>query len=167
MGTADEDRTSARARIGAPASADARPRSALAHVFVDAAVLGEAGVDVAVRVDADAVDVAAREAGEHRSLPVADADLRRLAVVFLLGDVEIAVLAAADVVGAAHAGPLAEEIAVGREDLDALVGPVGDVELASIVERNAVRQMELARAMTRRSPRLLELAVAAKAVNAG
>src|SRR6266849_6230564 len=119
-------------------------RSALADELVDAAVLGQAGVDVALRVDADAVDMAARKAGEHRSLSIADADLRGLAVVFLLGNVKIAVLAAADVVGAAHAGPLAEEIAVGREDLDALVGPVGDVELASIVERNAVRQVELA-----------------------
>src|SRR5438309_2668657 len=101
-----------------------RSRSAGADEFVDAAVLGQAGVDVALRVDADAVDMAARHAGEHLSLSVADADLRGLAVVFLLGDVEIAVLAAGDVVGAAHAGPLVEEIAVGREDLDALVRAV-------------------------------------------
>src|SRR5438309_11830061 len=119
--------------------------SADPHEFVDAAVLGQSGVDVALRVDADAVDMAARKAGEHRSLSIADADLRGLAVVFLLGNVEIAVLAAADVVGAAHAGPLAEEIAVGREDLDALVGPVGDVELPIVVERDAMRQMELPR----------------------
>ncbi len=57
-----------------------------------------------------------------------------------------------DVVGAAHAGPLAEEVAVGREDLDALVRPVGDVELAVRVERDAVRQVELALALARRAP---------------
>src|SRR6266481_5489946 len=127
-------------------------RLALSHVFVHAAVLGQAGVDVALRVDADAVDMAARKAGEHRSLFIAHADLRGLAVVFLLGDVEIAVLAAADVVGAAHAGPLALEIAVGREDLDALVGPVGDIELAIIVGGDRVRQVELARPTSRRAP---------------
>src|SRR2546425_1173369 len=111
--------------------------------------------------------MAARKAGEYRSLPIADADLRGLAVVFLLGDVEIAVPAAADVIGAAHAGPLAEEIAVRREDLDALVRPVGDVELAGIVERDAVRQVELARAMTRRAPRFDQPTVARETVHAG
>ena len=98
---------------------------------------------------------------------VADADIGGVAAVFLLGDVEIAVLAAGDVVGAAHAGPLAEEVALGREDLDALVRPVGDVELAVIVEGDAVRQVELALAMARRAPRLDEPAVARKAVHAG
>jgi hypothetical protein len=38
----------------------------------------------------------------------------------MLGNVEIAVLVAGDVVGAAHAGPLPEVVALGREDLDAL-----------------------------------------------
>src|SRR6266481_4080236 len=142
-------------------------RLALSHVFVHAAVLGQAGVDVALRIDADAVDMAARKAGEHRALSIADADLRGLAVVFLLGDVEIAVLAAADVVGAAHAGPLAEEIAVRREDLDALVRPVGDVELAVIVARDAVRQVELALGVARRAPRFDEPAALRKAVDAG
>ena len=104
------------------------------------------------RVDADAVDVAALHAGEHLALSFADADIGGIAGIFLLGDVEIAVLAARDVVGAAHAGPLAEIVAVGREDLDALVRPVGDVELAVVVERDAVRQVELARAMARLAP---------------
>src|SRR5712691_4097616 len=134
-------------------------RSALPHVLVDAAVLGQSGVDVALRVDADAVDMAARETGEHISLSIADADLRGLAVVFLLGNVEIAVLAAGDVVGAAHAGPHAEVVAVRREYLDALVRPVGDVELAGVVEGDRVRQMELARAIPRRAPRFDQPAV--------
>src|SRR5437763_1329877 len=111
--------------------------------------------------------MAAREAGEHVALTVADGALRWLAVVFLLGDVESAALAAGDVVGAARAGPLAEEFAVGREDLDPLVRAVGDVELAIIVEGDRVRQMELARAVARRAPRGFELAVRGEAVHAG
>src|SRR5579862_7538851 len=98
--------------------------------------------------------MAAVEADQHRSIGVADADLRGLAVDFLLGDVEIAVLAAGDVVGAPHAGPHAEEVAVGREYLDAFIRPVGDVELAVGVEGDAVRQVELALALARRAPRL-------------
>src|SRR5215471_11114837 len=84
------------------------PTSADPHEFVDAAILGQAGIDVAPGVDADAVDMAALHSGEHISLSITHADLRGLAVVFLLGNVEIAVFAAGDVVGAAHAGPLAE-----------------------------------------------------------
>src|SRR5207237_2908717 len=116
---------------------------------VDAAVLRQAGIDVAPRVDADTVHVAALHAGEHLSLRVAHRDMRGAAILLLLGDVEIAVLAAADVVGAAHPGPLAETLAVGREDLDALVGAVGNVELARIVEGDRVRQMELPRPLSR------------------
>src|SRR5437870_1237885 len=109
--------------------------------------------------------MAAREAGEHVTLRVADADLRRFAVVLLLGDVEIAVLAAADVVRPAHAGPLAEKLALRREDLDALVRAVGDVELAVVVERDRVRQMELPRAVARRAPRFDQPAVAGETVH--
>src|SRR5439155_15496427 len=98
--------------------------------LVDAAVLGQAGVDVALRVDADAVDMAALHAGEHRSLSIAYADLRRVVAVFLLGNVEIAVLAASDVVRTAHAGPHAEKVAVGREFLDSLVRSIGHIEFA-------------------------------------
>src|SRR5215471_2074177 len=41
--------------------------------FVDAAVLGQAGVDVALRVDPDPVDMAALQPHKHISLAVADA----------------------------------------------------------------------------------------------
>ena len=75
---------------------------------------------------------------------IAYADIRRLVAVFLLGDGECAVVAAGDVVRAAHAGPHAEEIAVGGEYLDALVGAIGDVELAVGVDGDAVRQVEFA-----------------------
>src|SRR5712671_1757993 len=144
-----------------------RRRSACSHELVHAAFLGQSGVDVAARVDADAVVMAAVEADENRSVRIADADLRGLAAVFLLGNIEIAVLAARDVVRPAHAGPHAEEVAVRREYLDALVRSIGHVELAVRVERDAVRQVELALAMARRAPRLDEPAVARKAVHAG
>src|SRR5436309_14734745 len=99
--------------VGAPGAGSAQSAplsyrgSAHADEFVDAAVLRQAGIDVAVGVDADAVDMAAFPLGEHRAARVADGAVGRVAVGFLLGDVVIAVLAAADVVGAAHAGPLA------------------------------------------------------------
>src|SRR5260370_18885371 len=99
-------------------------RSACSHKLVDAALRGQSGVDVAVPIDADAVDVAALHAGEHISLSIANADIGGLAVVLLLGDVEIAVRAAADFVGSPHAGPLAGEVAVGGGDLDTPVCPV-------------------------------------------
>src|SRR5439155_20179580 len=124
-------------------------RSPHADEFVDAAVLRQAGIDVALRIDADAMHVAAFHAGEQLSLRVAHRDMRGAAILLLLGDVEIAVLAAADVVGAAHPGPFAETLAIGGEDLDALVGAVGDVEEALVVEGDRVRQMELARSVPR------------------
>src|SRR5580700_7063815 len=107
------------------------------------------------------------QAGEHISLPVADADIGGLARVLLLGNVEIAVLSARNVVGATHAGPLAEVVALGCKDLDALVRAVGDIELAVVVKGDAVRQMELALAFARCAPRLDEPAVSGKAVHAG
>jgi hypothetical protein len=69
-------------------------------------------------------------AGEHRSLSIAYADVGGLVAVFRLCNVEIAVLAAGDVVRPAHAGPHVEEVAVGREYLGALVRSIGHVELA-------------------------------------
>src|SRR3984893_13916331 len=142
-------------------------RLAYPYELVDAALLGQSGVDVAARVDADAVIMAAVEAHQDISVRIADAALPGLAVVFLLGNVVIAVLASRDVVRPAHAGPLAQVVAVRREYLDALVRPVGDVELALGVEGDAVRQVELALAMARRAPRLDEPSVAGKAVHAG
>src|SRR5215469_16129464 len=129
-----------------------RRRSADPHEFVDAAVLGEAGVNVAPRVDADAVDVAAFHAGEYIPSSIADADIGRVAIGFLLGDIVVAVLAAADVVGSAHPGPLAEIVAVRREELNAPVRAVGDEEIALVVERDRMRQVELARCAARGAP---------------
>src|SRR5215472_1277333 len=139
-----------------------RRRSADPHEFVDAAVLGKAGVNVAPRVDADAVDVAAFHAGEYIASSIADADIGRVAVGFLLGDIVVAVLAAGDVVGSAHPGPLTEIAAVRREELNAPVRAVGDEEIALVVERDRMRQVELARCAARSPPRCLELTVGRK-----
>src|ERR1700751_5776269 len=111
--------------------------------------------------------MAALQAGEHISLSIAHADIGRLAVVLLLGDVEIAVLATADVIRAPHPGPLTEEVTVGREDLDALVRSIGHIKLAVVVGCDAVRQVKLAFALARRAPRFDKPAVAREAVHAG
>src|SRR5690242_10260112 len=127
-------------------------RSAHADEFVDPAVLRQPGIDIALGVDADAVDMAALHSRQHLALSVAHRDVRRPAILLLLGDVEIPVLAAGDVVGAAHPGPLAETLALRREDLDALVGAVRNIEPALIVEGDRVRQMKLPRPVPRRAP---------------
>src|SRR5437764_14692726 len=111
--------------------------------------------------------MAALHAGEHVPLGVTDADMGGPAILFLLGDVEIAVLAASDVIGAAHASPLPDEGALRGEDLDALVGAVCDVEQTLIVESDAVRQMELARALARLAPGGNEAPARGEAVHAG
>src|ERR1019366_1529813 len=111
--------------------------------------------------------MAALHADEHLAVRIAYADISGFATVFLLRDIVIAVLPARDIIRAAHAGPHAEEVAVGREYLDALVRPIGHVELALGVDRDAVRQMELALGVARRAPRRDEPAVAREAVDAG
>src|SRR3954454_18149028 len=93
--------------------------------------------------------MAALHTGEHLPLAVADADMGGAAILVLLGDVEIAVLAAGDVIGGAHASPLPDEGALRGEDLDALVGAVCDVEQPITVESDAVGQMDLAGALAR------------------
>src|ERR1017187_5267463 len=138
--------------MGAERATSLRWRSAFSYELVHAAVHRQSGVDVAARVHADAVDMAALHAGEHFSPRIADADVRGFVAVFLLGNGERAVLAARDVVRPAHAGPHAEEVAVGGKNLDALVRPVGDVELAVRIDRDAVRQVEFSWCLARRAP---------------
>src|SRR5579863_1533790 len=98
--------------------------SACSHEFVHASVHGQSGVNVAARVHADPVDMAALHSCEHPALSIPDADVSGIAAIFLFGDGECAVLAAGDVVWPAHAGPLAEETALRCEYLNALVRPV-------------------------------------------
>jgi hypothetical protein len=53
-----------------------RRRSACSREFVDTAVLGQSGVGVAGRVNADTVDMAALHAGEHRPVRIANPTAR-------------------------------------------------------------------------------------------
>jgi hypothetical protein len=59
------------------------PLRALAHELVDAAILGQSGVNVPARIDTDAMHMATFEADEHSPVGVADADIGGFAVVFL------------------------------------------------------------------------------------
>ena len=79
-------------------------------------------------------------------------EMDRDPAVFLLGDVGRAVRGARNVVRPAHPGPHAEKIPLRREDLDALVGAIGDVKPAVRVDRDAVRQVKLALALAWRAP---------------
>src|SRR6185436_14541987 len=96
--------------------------------LVYALIHGQAGVDIAARIDSDAVNVTAFQACNDIAFAVAQANIRGLVVMLLFGDVEDAVLAQRDVVGAAHAGPHAEQFAIRRQHLDAPVGAIGDIE---------------------------------------
>jgi hypothetical protein len=89
--------------IGAAALTNGTLAPSLFPRTCHAAFRGQPGVDFAARVDARAVGMAALQVGEHRSFRIAYADLRELVGVFLLGNVEIAVLAAGDVVRPASA----------------------------------------------------------------
>src|SRR2546425_392070 len=139
-----------------------------------------AHVDVAARVHGEAVrgGEAARHAGvraapprEHASVPVVDADTtvprlldrsmatRRLALVPpQLGDVGAALRVEHEVRGALGVRPLREVLALGAEDLDAIVLAVADEDAAIRVDGDAMRQVELARPGARYAPGLLELA---------
>ena len=59
--------------------------------------------------------------------------------------------------GALDVGPLAQVLAVGAEDLDAVALPVTDEDTPVRCHGDAVRQVELPRATARRAPRALEL----------
>jgi len=61
----------------------------------------------------------------------------------------------------------AEEVAGGREYLDALVSPIGRAELAVSADRDTVRQVEVALGLARRSSRLDEKAATACTVKCG
>ena len=68
-----------------------RWRSADPHELVHAAIHRQSGVDVATRVDTDAMDMTALHTGEHVSRRVTNADIRGLIAVFLLRDGERAI----------------------------------------------------------------------------
>src|SRR5438477_5138119 len=58
----------------------------------------------------------------------------------------------------AQLAPHADEFPVGREHLDSMVPEIGDVDLASRIERNAPRMLKLTRLPPEPSPRQEKLA---------
>ena len=120
--------------------------------FLEAVVdLDLAYVEVAVGVGPDAVGAGfefARFVAGLGAAPVAeevavegpDAD-----ALFELGDVDdFAIGVEVDGVGFEEAGALLEEVAVGVEELDAVVGAVADPDAVVFVEADAVGEGELA-----------------------
>src|SRR5580704_8838610 len=123
-------------------------------VFLDVGVGGEAAEHVAVLVDGDAFRHFRLRIGrcdESRHLTVldaADADAlpeRRVDFVARLrvGDVED-VVANGDAARPAKLFPFGDELAVGIENLDAVVGPVGDVKPAGGIHGEPMRHVEFA-----------------------
>jgi hypothetical protein len=85
--------------------------------------------------------MAALHAGELISVGIANADIGGLPASSCSA-IEIPVRAARDVVGPAHPGPHAEEVAVVREYQDALVRSIGHVKPTVGVERDVVREQK-------------------------
>ena len=124
--------------------------------FLEAVVdLDLADVEVAVGVGPDTVGAGCELAGFVAGLgaaPVAE----ELAVerpdadaLFELGDVDdFAIGVEVDGVGFEEAGALLKEVAVGVEELDAVVGAVADPDAVVLVEADAVGECELAGAFS-------------------
>src|SRR5262249_28272565 len=147
-----------------------------------------ADVDVPAGVDGDTVwrgeaarraGVGAAPSGQQPAVLVIDADaavsrlvdrpvaLRRLSLVPpQLGDVGAPVAIEHDVRGSLRVGPLLEILAVGAEDLDAIVLAIAHEYAAVPVDGNAVREIEFARSMPGHAPRMPQLAARGKAVHA-
>ena len=119
-------------------------------------------------------------AGEEPAVPVEHADapvegigdgaaLARGGVALVppeLGDVGAALIVEHQVGGALGVGPLREVLAVGAEDLDAVVLPVADEDAPVRGGRDAVGQVELAGPGAGHAPRALPLSVGAELVHA-
>jgi hypothetical protein len=104
--------------------------------------------------------MAALHASEDRYFYITDADICRFVAVLPLGNGKLAVFAARKGIWPAYAYPHAEEAAIRREDLDALVRPVGHIEFAVRADRYAVRQVDLTLCFARSTPRLDEPSIA-------
>ena len=140
---------------------------ALADVLVDG--VGDAGeVDVAAGVDpASVAGAAAVEAGQHPSRRVEDADASGAAVHLSLADQEVPLRVSRDVHGPLDVVPELDELAVEREELNAVVLAVTDDD-AVAVDDQAVGQVEVVGLrLPRLAPGLDQLALAGEAVDAG
>src|SRR5215475_3177797 len=128
-----------------------------------------AGIDIAVAVHADAFQGAEvfgflDEPGDLAVLGVADPDALLEARVGLVarlrvGDIDLVVLVDPHAARPAELLPFGEELAVLVEDLEAVVGAVGDEQASGGIERKPVWYVELARSLAFLAPLLDELAV--------
>src|SRR2546425_3918820 len=133
-----------------------------------------AHIHVTPRIDPDAVrcgkatgrdGVRPAPAGEHMAVPIVDADAARpdlagrsvaaRGLTLLppeLRDVGASLAVEHQVRRASRVGPLGEVLAVGTEDLDAIVFAVADEDAPVGGDGDAVRQEELTRTLARHSP---------------
>src|SRR5262249_45612739 len=128
-----------------------------------------AGIDVAVIVHADAFESAGvfgflDESGDLAVLGAAYPDALLEARVGLVGrlrvgDIDLVILVDPHAARPAELFPLADELAVLVEDLEAAVGAVGDEQASGGVQREPVRHVEFAGPATFLTPLLDELAV--------
>ena len=105
-------------------------------------------------------------AGEDGAFGVHNADARGLAVGAAFADDEGAFAVHRDVQGAAQVGPHCDVVAIGGINLDAVVFPVAQVQVAVGVRHDAVGQVEFAgAALARHAPGGFELAVGGEAMH--
>src|SRR5262249_1646910 len=139
-------------------------RTPLLHVAPHGHLGGPASIDVADIVDADAL----RCAGLHRRLRNTGTDLAVLdaanADALLearigargrlgIGDVDHVVLVDENVARPPELLPFGNELAVRLENLNAVVGAVGDVDASHRIESDTVRRVEFARPLAVLAPR--------------
>src|SRR5262249_55507596 len=142
----------------------ALPRTPLLHVAPHSHLGGPASIDVARVVHADAfwrsgLDRRLRnEGGDLAVLDAADADAWLEARIVArgrlrIGDVDHVVLVDGNVARPPELLPFGNELAVRLENLNAVVGAVGDVDASRRIERDAVRRLEFARPLAALAPR--------------
>src|SRR5262249_3971562 len=130
----------------------ALPRTPLLHVAPHCHLRGPAGIDVARVVHANTfrragLDRRLRyEGGDLAVLDAADADAWLEARIVArgrlrIGDVDHVVLVDGNVARPPELLPLSNELAVRLENLNAVVGAVGDVDASRRIERDAVRRL--------------------------
>src|SRR5262245_47690378 len=93
-----------------------------------------------------------RPLNHHLAFGIANRETWRLPVCCLFADVEGAICIHDDVVGSPHAGPHALKFSIGREDLNASVDPVADIDFPVWPSHDTVRQVELAGCIPRLTP---------------
>src|SRR5712671_1990075 len=140
-------------RSGVPARFELTLRHLLLHPSAEIQRVGVAAIDVAGVVDRDGFDAVdldglQNEGHDLAVLDAADPDaglVRRIEFVGrIVGHVENVVLVDEEAARTAELLPLQEILSVLVEDLNAVVGTVGNEEPAGRIQREAMRRVELA-----------------------